>query len=844
MRAILTVFILLFSNFINACLWDRDTYAMEKQKFPDAFELMTGNFDRHSNSYYQWRIAKIQPQIDKGNKDPLLFDDLAVAYSKLGNDKKAIELMKLKEKFAPNLYETFANLGTFYIHDGQFEEGLKYINKAIKINPEAHFGREIYQKYLVEFILLNKKKESESNNFYIFLIEKYNAKNNSKEKFLPEVENEKAIKGVLGMMRFGNYNSPILLNALGDVLLNETYSEPGAKRLSAMAYMASDLYNAGSVSLKTKENIQMFLSMQERDKNTYEELLKEVKKGILIGKSRYAEIEKKERNWVVENKDLDVEFAQDFYAKTDSKNKNNVAQNNQNIYYAAQALVRMKEYTIAIPQDRLPTGILVVSILNTDYEPLSERLTFIKRKDDLKINLKPDLAAYSGRQKINFGVQTSGFNTAEGNYSVSVVNDSKVPVNEDDEITIYSSLLLNANLQGFIEKPNYYFHSLSPKKTADLDILMLTQGYSKFKYKDVATDAPLNITMLPEQSIEVSGVIRKSTGLPLENGRILFQIPDKFFTATGTTNKEGKFIFKNLVFRDSSDVIINARNNINSKDLKIIMDGEPFPAIIRNINAPADILNIDSTLNTYLKSSRIEHQSAFLLKEVVVTSTVAKKVKDHSDYAALSGLSPIADRVLPSTQLQGCAILVNCLGAAGLTYIENNLFLTRTYNQGLKVPIDIYVNGMQVDVNYLMGLDAKGVESIEVFYTDGLSGINRRNNTNGVLAINMIETPKVKITKEQLKELFPPTNVITIQPKGYAVERQFYVPKFSGPKTSLQREDYRTTIHWEPIVVTDKTGKGTFSFYNSDAKGPYRVTIEGVDANGNIGRTVYKYQLK
>lgn len=330
MRVILTVFILLFSNFISACLWDRDTYAMEKQKFPDVFELMTGNFDRHSNSYYQWRIAKIQPQIDKGNKDPLLFDDLAVAYSKLGNDKKAIELMKLKEKFAPNLYETFANLGTFYIHDGQFEEGLKYINKAIKINPEAHFGREIYQKYLVEFILLNKKKESESNNFYTFLLEKYKTKNNSTKDFLPEDEIKKAVKGILGMMRFGNYNSPVLLNALGDILLNESYDTPSAKRLAAMAYMASDLYSAGSVSLKTKEYIQMFLSMQESDKNTYEELLKEVKKGILIGKSRYAEIEKKESNWVIKNKDLDIEFAQNFYAKTDSTNKNNVAQNNQN----------------------------------------------------------------------------------------------------------------------------------------------------------------------------------------------------------------------------------------------------------------------------------------------------------------------------------------------------------------------------------------------------------------------------------------------------------------------------------------------------------------------------------
>lgn len=330
MRAILTVFILFFSNFINACLWDRDTYAMEKQKFPDVFELMTGNFDRHSNSYYKWRIAKIQPQIDKGNKDPLLFDDLAVAYSKLGNDKRAIELMKLKEKFAPNLYETYANLGTFYIHDGQFEEGLIYINKAIKINPEAHFGREIYQKYLVEFILLNKEKESESNNFYSFLLEKYKTKNKSTKDFLPEIEIKKAVKGILGMMRFGNYNSPVLLNALGDVLLNETYDEPAAKRLAAMAYMASELYKYGSVSLKTKENIEMFLSMQERDKNTYEELLLEVKKGIQIGKSRYAEIEKKETNWVTENKDLDVEYAQNFYARTNSTNKNNVTQNNQN----------------------------------------------------------------------------------------------------------------------------------------------------------------------------------------------------------------------------------------------------------------------------------------------------------------------------------------------------------------------------------------------------------------------------------------------------------------------------------------------------------------------------------
>ena len=60
----------------------------------------------------------------------------------------------------------------------------------------------------------------------------------------------------------------------------------------------------------------------------------------------------------------------------------------------------------------------------------------------------------------------------------------------------------------------------------------------------------------------------------------------------------------------------------------------------------------------------------------------------------------------------------------------------------------------------------------------------------------------------------------------------------------MQAKDYRTTIYWNPVVLTDKDGKGSFEFYNSDDKGPYHVVLEGVDSNGNIVRSVYEYQLK
>jgi hypothetical protein len=530
------------------------------------------------------------------------------------------------------------------------------------------------------------------------------------------------------------------------------------------------------------------------------------------------------------------------------KNRNQVfyivAQNSKTLYYAAQSVFRLNNYSVTIPVDRLPTGILQVSLLNVSFEPLSQRLTFIQRKDDLKITLRPDLPAYKGRSKIKMSVITSsGLDMKDGNYSVSVINEAKVPYNEDKETTILSYFLLNSDLAGYIEQPNYYFNNVNDQKIADLDNLMLTQGYSKFLYKDVANDKKFDILAFPESSMAISGTIRKKDGMPLENGRILFQIPDKYFNTTGTTDKEGHFKFENLIFKDSSEVIINARNNLNSKDLRINVDGEQFPSIYKNSNAANDVLNIDSALETYLSNSRIEHQSAFLLREVVIKTSATKKI-DHTNYSALTGLSPQADRQIDGKQFEGCNILLNCLNTVGLTYQDQQLYLTKNYTQGLKVPIEIYVNGLQVDVNYLASLDGKGIDNVEIFNNDGLSGINRLNGTSGVVSINMKELKRTPVTKDQLKELFPPNNVLTLKPKGYSVERQFYSPKFAGPRTSLQNQDSRTTIYWNPFVLTDKDGKGSFEFYNSDDKGPYKITIEGIDASGNIGRGVYTYELR
>jgi len=51
-------------------------------------------------------------------------------------------------------------------------------------------------------------------------------------------------------------------------------------------------------------------------------------------------------------------------------------------------------------------------------------------------------------------------------------------------------------------------------------------------------------------------------------------------------------------------------------------------------------------------------------------------------------------------------------------------------------------------------------------------------------------------------------------------------------------------VYWNPNIVTDNDGKSMFEYSNSRGKGAYRVEIEGIDADGNLGRQVFRYAVE
>jgi hypothetical protein len=525
-----------------------------------------------------------------------------------------------------------------------------------------------------------------------------------------------------------------------------------------------------------------------------------------------------------------------------------IAKSSGVICFAGRAVLGNATYNATIPKSKFPTGIVQVTVFTDDGEPITERIAFIQHNDMLNFSVSSDRPSYTTRQKVKLNIAAKNVDQPdEGNFSVTVVDESKVPYDENSETTILTYLLLTSDIKGYIEKPNYYFNHPDAKTAADLDVLMCTQGYRRFSYDGILNEKYPAVRDLPEQGIELSGTLRAGNGIAVKNGSVRLLIPDRNYNATTVTDADGKFIFKNLVFLDSAKVNISARNNEHASDLVLSLNGELSAPITINGNTADEMLNTDSVMSSYLKNSKIRFNGLHILKEVIIRDKKITPTTSHKDYGNLSSLSIEPDHLLTVDRFKDCHSVLECIKGSlmGMTFDQENFYVTRDYNAGNRKPAQVFVRGMPVDVNYLASLDGNEVESVEIFLRDELGLVNSANNSNGAIVVNLKKIETKKISLQQLRDLIPPRNELTLIPKGYTAVRTFYLPRYTGPKESQPTQtDTRSTIYWNPNVVTDKTGTASLEFFNADGTGTYRAIIEGFDKDGNLGRQVYRYTVK
>jgi len=521
---------------------------------------------------------------------------------------------------------------------------------------------------------------------------------------------------------------------------------------------------------------------------------------------------------------------------------------NGHLVYAAQASMKSAAVSIRIPIKELPNGIVQITLLSPDGEPLSERLVFIQPQKLIDIQVKTDKDSYARKDLVKMKLNVnSPVDSLIGNYSVSVIDESKVPFNDDNDRTIVSSMLLTSDLKGYVEKPNYYFNEKNTNRIEALDALMMTQGFRRFDYKQLVQGKLPQVRFMPEQGITLSGILRLNTGRPQPNGGLLLTIPGAAIKKDTYTDNNGVFKFENLVFQDSLKATINARGNDNFRNLVINMDQTFYPEIDQN--SPyfsAGIQNIDQNMSAYLDNSKKEFRTSILIDEVVVTATQEKK-QSSKDFSALSGLS-MPDHRIEGSRLQGCNVLSMCLNTllTGITYDVNTLkyYVTRNYNQGSRVPVQFFLNGMPIDEPSLNSITIAEIEGIEIFLRDDLGTVRNIYQNDGVVSIiTKKEKKQPRMTAAQIEAMLPKSNVVELHPLGYVKQRAFYTPKYATPE-SKNTNDYRTTVYWNPEIRVEKNGEIDLEFYNADGTGKYKVVVEGNDVQGNVGRKVYYYNVK
>jgi len=137
---------------------------------------------------------------------------------------------------------------------------------------------------------------------------------------LNEPERQAAIEGVLGMMRFGNYQSPVLLETLADLLRGQHSRFPDAKRLAARAFLKAS-YEASDETARQayRKMAQKVLRMQLRipviltSELSLDELEVSFKQELAEAAAWYEIVRQDELAWIREGKDPEKEFSRKYY---------------------------------------------------------------------------------------------------------------------------------------------------------------------------------------------------------------------------------------------------------------------------------------------------------------------------------------------------------------------------------------------------------------------------------------------------------------------------------------------------------------------------------------------------
>ena len=474
----------------------------------------------------------------------------------------------------------------------------------------------------------------------------------------------------------------------------------------------------------------------------------------------------------------------------------------------------------------LPEGIVTLVLLNGEGRVLSQRLCFVQHEERPELEVWTGRRLYDIRDTVWLNLDVEGGEEA-GSFSVAVTDESRVECDTlDDHILSY--LLLGSDLKGYVEDPAYYFANRRIVTRRFLDLLMMTQGWTRFDVERVMEGERDSLPYYMERGQVISGAVKNFWGKEAEHANLMLLGTNGLFRMV-KADSAGRFEINGIGFPDSTDFVLQGTSKRGRRSVEVLLDQDRFMA--PSVFLPEGEETVAENDDFYKRFTKDYYYDngikVYVLDEAVVKRQQPKRF--YSFYDAMADYSMDSTELASLKQLDIRNVLMRFPGIDAFSGDSVTRF-GRT--------VKILVDDFEEDWDFVLRLRPEELLNISLVIPPRSKVIDRGAD-GGVLVIttNPFYTPGK----------LPKPNMLTFSLLGYQKPAEFYVPHYevdSIRRVLADSVDLRSTVYWNPDVETDGEGRVRCFFTTSDGDGPYRVVVEGILRDGTICRKEEKIFIR
>ncbi len=489
--------------------------------------------------------------------------------------------------------------------------------------------------------------------------------------------------------------------------------------------------------------------------------------------------------------------------------------------------------TLTVDPGTLLDGVSHFTVFSAAQQPVCERLYFRAPQRTLAIAARPDKAQYAAREKVQVQVSAADQQTPlAANLSIAVyrldsLNTTPLP-------GIDRSLWLTSELAGPVEDPDYYFTAVGPTAREATDNLLLTQGWSRFRWEDVLAAQPKPLAFRPEPHglVARAQLVQAGSGLPRPNVTTFLASPSSLTRLSNAqSNDQGLVQFELADFSGLRDLVLQTDPRQDSTSRLTLLD--PFSARYASAAGPAVGV-----------MPRFEHDYARRHLQAQVQQAFAGKYRSRFAVEPVDSMpffGPPSEAYLLDkfTRFKTLEEVMREYVPGVLVRTSKSSYNLRVVDKVNKTVLDnaplVLLDGVPVfNMNKIMAINPLKIRKLEVVDSRYFHGSSMYD---GIVSLSTY--------KSDLEGFELDPRVLVQQYEGVQRQRAFYAPRYDTPEATQSRlPDLRNLLYWNPAVRTTTAGPVPLEFYTGDQAGRYLVVVQGLAANGLAGSRSFVLEVK